>query len=145
MSIEIRALGQGDGHLLSRVADGVFDGSVDEGLVEQFLGDDRHHLVVALDGGTVVGMASGVHYVHPDKQPELWVNEVGVADTHLRQGVATRVLRELFAIGRRVGCEDAWVLTEERNAPANRLYGALGGRREDERVVMFSFRLGDYR
>jgi hypothetical protein len=35
---------------------------------------------MATAGDTVVGFASAVHYVHPDKAPELWINEVGVAE-----------------------------------------------------------------
>ena len=53
----------------------------------EFLADSRHHLAVAVDEGRVVGMASAVHYVHPDKPPELWINEVGVAPTHRGLGI----------------------------------------------------------
>jgi hypothetical protein len=45
---------------------------------------DRSETVVARDASVVVGFASGVHYVHPDKSPELWINEVGVARSHCR-------------------------------------------------------------
>lgn len=45
----------------------------------EFLRDPRHHIAVAIEDGVVVGIASGVHYLHPDKPPELFVNEVGVA------------------------------------------------------------------
>ena len=143
--IVIRELGPTDAGVLQRVAPDVFDGPVDAALAAEFLSDPRHHLVVALESETVVGMASAVHYVHPDKPPELWVNEVGVADSHVRRGVATRLLRALFGVGRGLGCGEAWVLTDESNAPAKRLYGALGGRREEEHLVMYSFHLDDYR
>ncbi len=81
-AITIRLLGPEDAPVLDRVAPDVFDGAVDARWTGEFLNDVRHHLAVALDDGQVVGMASALHYVHPDKPPELYVNEVGVAPTH---------------------------------------------------------------
>src|SRR4026209_1421657 len=92
MAIEFRILGAGDAAVLDRVADGVFDGAVQPALVREFLGDARHHLAVAVADGVVVGFVSGVHYVHPDKPAELWINEVAVAPTHLRHGLAQTLL-----------------------------------------------------
>ncbi len=104
MSVEVKVLGPDDGDVLSRVAAGVFDYAVDPDTTREFLADPRHHIVVALEHGTVVGFASGLHYVHPDKPtPELWINEVAVAPSHRRQGVATAILHELFAFGAATG------------------------------------------
>ena len=78
-NVAIRRIGPDDAAVLDRVADDVFDYPIDPRWTAEFLADRRHHLAVALDGDLVVGMASAVHYVHPDKPPELWINEVGVA------------------------------------------------------------------
>lgn len=83
-------------------------------------------MAVALEDERIVGFASAVHYLHPDKGPELWINEVGVAPTHRRQGLARRLLRALFRKGRELGCYQAWVLTDRDNAPAQALYGSTG-------------------
>ena len=90
----------------------------------------------------MVGFASAVSYVHPDKPPELWINEVGVAPTHHRRGVARALLGLLFEVGRREGCATAWVLTERENGPAMRLYQSCGGEEAEDETVMFSFELG---
>lgn len=141
MSIEFRILGRDDEALLSRVAPGVFDHDVDSALSREFLHDPRHHLAVALEDGTVVGFASAVHYVHPDKPVELWINEVGVAPTHQRQGLGRRLLQTMFAHGRGLGCREAWVLTSPANGAAIRLYEAAGGIDLADPPVMFTFRL----
>lgn len=60
----------------------MFDNDAVPELSAEFLQDDRHHLVVALEDELVVGFASRVYYVHPDKPPELWINEIGVAPSH---------------------------------------------------------------
>lgn len=138
--IVVRVLGPPDAALLDRVAPDVFDGPVDARWWGEFAADPRHHLAVALDGDTVVAMASGVHYVHPDKPPELWINEVGVAPSHQQRGIGRRVVAALLAHGRALGCRGAWVLTHGENEPARRLYAALGG--VEERTVLVAFDLG---
>jgi ribosomal protein S18 acetylase RimI-like enzyme len=142
MSIEIRILEAADHNVLERVAADVFDGPINPSWAAEFLHDPRLHLVVALDGDTVVGFASGVHYLHPDKPPELFINEVGVAPSHRRQGVGKEMLQALMDQGRALGCAQAWVLTSRSNAAAMRLYASLGGQdASEEAQVMFEFQL----
>lgn len=141
MAIIIRVLGSDDAGVLEQVAVDVFDNEVDPRWSAEFLADPRHHLAVALDDGQVVGMASAVHYVHPDKPPELWINEVAVAPSHHHRGIGRQLLDALFARGRTLGCQEAWVLTEQNNAAARGLYGAVGGVEAPEPVVMVTFAL----
>jgi ribosomal protein S18 acetylase RimI-like enzyme len=143
VTLEIRHLGPDDERVLRNVAVGVFDHEVDPVLASEFLRDPRHHLVVAIEDGSVVGFASGVHYVHPDKPAELWINEVGVAPSHQRRGLGKRLLQAIFARGRDLGCREAWVLTSHANGPAVRLYEAAGGVDMADPPVMFTFRLAD--
>lgn len=137
--VAIRLLGRDDAAVLSRVADGVFDHAIDERWTAEFLADPRHHMVVALAGDMVVGMASAVHYVHPDKPPELWVNEVGVAPTQRSRGVGRALLHALLEHGRALGCTEAWLGTEHDNVEARRLYAAVGG--EEQSMVYVTFDL----
>ncbi|HEX6643512.1 MAG TPA: GNAT family N-acetyltransferase [Gemmatimonadales bacterium] len=141
MSVEVRLLAPSDAWVFDHVSPDVFDEPIDARWSAEFLADARHHLAVALDGALLVGMASAVHYVHPDKPPELWINEVGVAGTHRRQGIAARLLEELFMRGRELGCSQAWVLADESNHAAHALYERAGGVAARERAVMFEFDL----
>lgn len=137
----VRLLAADEAAALQAVAPDVFDHAVDPRWTAEFLADPRHHLVVALDDGCVVGMASAVHYVHPDKAPELWINEVGVAPSHQRRGLGKRLLAALFARGRALGCAEAWVGTEASNVAARGLYASAGGEEDPEPFVTFSFTL----
>jgi ribosomal protein S18 acetylase RimI-like enzyme len=150
MTATIKILRPGDDHVLMNVAEGIFDYPVDAKLTKEFLEDPRHHIAVAIDDGVVVAFASGVHYIHPDKTPELWVNEVGVAATHQRCGLGKAVLRALFDVGRSHNCTAAWVLTHRSNPAAIALYSSIGGIEGAEGglgivddVVGFSFSLAD--
>jgi aminoglycoside 6'-N-acetyltransferase I len=142
MAPEIKILRSGDQALLDNVPAGVFDNSLNPQLVREFLGDERHHLVVAVDRGQVIGFVSGVHYVHPDKPSEMWINEVGVAPSHQGQGVGKAMIQELLQHARRLGCREAWVLTDRANHSAMRLYASTGGQEAPHDQVMFTFFLG---
>lgn len=136
-TVLIRILGTSDAPVLERVETGVFDFDVDPNLTAEFLADPRHHMVVALVDDRVVGMASAVHYVHPDKATEFWVNEVGVAPSHQRRGIGRKLLSALLDHGRALGCRTAWLGTEEDNTAARRLYAGAGGKEEPMIYVTF--------
>ena len=137
--VQIAVLGPGDQAKLGDVLPEVFDFPVRGDLVREFLEDPRHHLAVAVDQGHVVGFASAVHYIHPDKDAELWINEVGVAPGHRGVGLGEGLLRALLRLGQNLGCREAWVLTERENGAARRLYESLGGVEAPTHSVMFSF------
>lgn len=142
---DIRMLQAGEADVLAHVADDVFDNPVDPLLAAAFLADPRHHIAVAIENDLVVGFASGVDYLHPDKPTELWINEVGVSPRHQGQGLGKRMMACLLEHRRALGCGAAWVLTEAGNGPARALYAAAGGKIEpdeadaDKRVVMYVF------
>jgi ribosomal protein S18 acetylase RimI-like enzyme len=142
-AIETRMLHAGDHALLMNVAPDVFDNDLDDRLTSEFLSDDRHHVAVAIDNGRVIGFASGVHYIHPDKPAEMWINEVGVADTHQGRGIGKAIMRTMLEHARTLGCVNAWVLTERSNTAAMALYASAGGRESAPDEVMLTFKLDD--
>jgi ribosomal protein S18 acetylase RimI-like enzyme len=139
--VTVRLLGPDDADVLKNVMDGVFDNAADMRLTDEFLRDLRHHLAVALDDETVVGMASALHYIHPDKPPELYINEVGVAESYRNRGIGRQLLRALFDHGKTLGCTEAWLGTERSNSAARRMYAAAGGEEEQEDTVIVWFTL----
>ncbi|HEX5438839.1 MAG TPA: GNAT family N-acetyltransferase [Gemmatimonadaceae bacterium] len=143
MNLTVRLLGANDEPVLRRVAPSVFDAPVDPRWSAEFLADPRHHLAVALDAEEVVGMASAIHYVHPDKAPQLWINEVGVAPTHRGRGIGRRLMELLLEHARTLGCTEAWVLTDDPgNRAAHALYASVGGEPTPEgSVAMYTFPL----
>ena len=143
MTVVIRVLAPNEAPVLDHVAPDVFDHPIDPRWCGEFFADPRHHLAVALDGDLVVGMASGVHYVHPDKAPELWINEVGVSDRYRGQGVGRQLVQTLVAHGASLGCREAWVLTSPDNDAAQRMYRAAGAIPHEEPSIMFTYRMGD--
>ncbi len=141
--ITFRRLRPEDAALLSRVAPGVFDETVQPDHTAAFLGADTHEMVVALArdaaaGDLVVGMVSGLIHYHPDKPAQFWIIELGTSDEWLRRGIATQLVEAMLAIATLRGCETAWLVTEQDNRPARALYRRAGGR-EVPGLVMYDW------
>lgn len=128
---------------LCAVQTDIFDHAINEQRTSEFLADPRHHIALAFADDLIVGMASAVHYVHPDQEPSLFINEVGVAPEYQKRGIGRELVQTLCAHGKSLGCTEAWVATEPSNTAARRTYAAAGGTEDDEPFVMFTFNLRD--
>jgi ribosomal protein S18 acetylase RimI-like enzyme len=138
--LEIKLLGPTDSQYLNNIAEDVFDDPIVESSAQEFLNDPRHRLVVALENHVVIGFVSAVIYVHPDKTaPELWINEIGVAPTHQRQGIGKALLQHLLEDAKQSGCTEAWVLTDRENLAAMAMYKSAGGVETAPDPTMFTF------
>ncbi|MEA1977358.1 MAG: GNAT family N-acetyltransferase [Chloroflexota bacterium] len=98
-----KLLSAGDEKLLEASERGLFDGEIQPELGSQFLSDPRHHIAVAIEGATIVGFASAVRYIHPDKPDELWINEVAVVKAYRQKGIADALLKLLSNVGGSLG------------------------------------------
>jgi ribosomal protein S18 acetylase RimI-like enzyme len=141
MAVTVRILQPSEARLVASAAPGVFDHAPQFSLTTEFLKDPWHHLVAAIDEGRVVGFISAMHYLHPDKLTELWINEVGVAPSHRSKGIGAELLRTMLEHGRKLGCVNAWVLSDKANTAAMRLYAGAGGVEVAKPAVMFEFDL----
>lgn len=140
MPIKYKLADHSDLPAMVKVGDDLFDHPIKENRASEFLDDPRHHLFLAYDGQHVVGMASAFHYVHPDKDPNLFINEVGVIDSHQSQGIGRRLVKEIVAYGQeKLDCKEAWVGTDQSNIAAQKAYLAAGGKKDDEPFVLIEF------
>lgn len=137
MTFILRRVGPGDEPIFDRTAADVFDEAIDAERLRAYLAEPGHLMLVALDDGVVVGQCAAVIHQHPDKVTELYIDEVGVATTHLRQGIATAMVRAMFEWGREMGCREAWLGTELDNLEANGLYRKVGGKAEHMQYYEF--------
>jgi aminoglycoside 6'-N-acetyltransferase I len=142
-SIEVKLLSIEDLALLDRVEHGVFDYPVQRALAEQFLAAAGNFLAVAMLSGVVVGMASAIAYLHPDKPLQLFISEVGVAARVRGLGIGKRLVSALIEQGRRIGCTEAWVATEVGNAAARALYSSLNGVEDPDNAIVYTWKLGN--
>ena len=122
----------------------LFDLPPTEHATAAFLADERHHLLVAVEGDTTVGFVSGVELIHPDKGTEMLLYELSVDEAHRRQGIARALVEALLRLASRRGCYDVFVLTERSNTAAVATYLSTHAT-DDGDQVMFSWDLADRR
>jgi ribosomal protein S18 acetylase RimI-like enzyme len=123
-----------------KVGDQLFDHEIKTNRANEFLTDPRHHLVLAYFNDKVVGMASGFHYIHPDKEPELFIYEVAVLEEFQNQHIGRTLLKNLVEYSKKLGCVEAWVLTDDSNSAARKSYIAAGGIESKSQTILISFK-----
>jgi ribosomal protein S18 acetylase RimI-like enzyme len=138
--VQIRKLTTKDEHLLLGVHPGLLDRGIQPELASEFLKDPRHHFIAAIDSGDIIGFVSALHYIHPDKPPRLWINEVGVAPGFRGRGVGKAMMAKVLSMAAELGCTEAWTLTEPDNEAATALYTSVGGAPSPS--IMYRFPLG---
>ncbi|MDX1929618.1 MAG: GNAT family N-acetyltransferase [Pirellulaceae bacterium] len=129
-----------DEALFEHVAEDVFDNAIIPQRLQENLKDRRLHLALAISNGLIVGMAAGMHYSQPDKDPQFFVDELGVAPGYQRRGIGRGLLQLLLELAQGLGCKEAWVATEEDNRPAKSLYASMPNSQES-RAVIYTFTL----
>ena len=138
--VRVRRASPGDEDEVARFEE-AFDYDVLPGETRRFLLDERHHLLLGYVDDRPAGFVSAVEVFHPDKRPELFLNEIGVVEDARRRGVARALIEELKRLGRERGCAIMWVLTDEDNDAAMSLYRSTGGRPDRTPHVMFEYDL----
>ena len=139
--VEIVQLGAGDADKVIAAGD-LFDEQPILDATARFLDEPGHHLLFAYEGDVPIGFISGVETVHPDKGTEMFLYEMGVAESHRRHGVGRALIDRLVTIARDAGCYGMWVGTEATNIAALAAYEASGAVRDQEPAVILTWKFG---
>jgi ribosomal protein S18 acetylase RimI-like enzyme len=119
-----------------QAAEALFDDPIDLPATRRFLEDDANVLLIAYVDRVAAGFVSGTELLHPDKStPELFLNELSVDEEYRGRGIGRALVVELWTHAQTRGCRGMWVLTDEENTAANRVYGAAGGVRAGIEVM----------
>lgn len=74
-------------------------------------------------------------------RPKLFLYSIDVFPQFQQQGIGIALIEELKRIGVSKNCSEIFVLTNENNTAANRLYQRTGGVRENPDDVMYVYPL----
>ena len=141
MTAAIHRVTDKNSSLLDNIAADVFDHAIIPEQLQAFLDDPRHVLYVAAIDDVVVGMASGFEYFHPDKQPQLFINEVGVSPPYQRKGIGKQLVEALIDDARRRDCIFAWLGTDNDNLPAQACFGSVPGGSDPTQFLLYEWKL----
>jgi|SRR5882672_8437971 len=102
-----------------------FDEPIDRQRAARCVASDDVVLVVALAEAMVVGQCLAMVHRHPDKETELYIDDLAVSPAFRRRGVGRRLVEACAHAGREAGADSMWVGTEPDNEDANAFYQAL--------------------
>lgn len=146
MNVTLRRLRATDPDLAS-IASGLNTGDNEvsvkaftEQSLREFVSNPDRFYIIATIGGRIAGATHGYLHLHPAGPKYLYIDEVDTVKQFRRQGVATAMMREAFAIGRELGATEAWLGTEDDNEPAKALYQSLRPS-EIERGPIYTYKI----
>ena len=106
----------------------------------RFLGNVNHYFYVAEVDGELAGFLLAYKMERCDgERAMMFLYEIEVLSRHRRQGVGRALVEAVKEECERRGFLKMFVLTEESNEPAQRLYLASGGTLEQKGALLFHF------
>lgn len=85
-------------------------------------------LVAEADGAVVGGLVAYVLDKFEQERRELYIYDLGVAEPHRRQGIATALIGALQQLAAEIGAWTIYVQADPEDGPALALYAGLGTR-----------------
>jgi len=104
--------------------------------VTNFLQHPDHYFIAAIEGDRPLGFALAYELQRIDRsQPMLFLYEIGVAEAHQRQGVASAMIDFLKRICSENGMFKMFVIADASNTAALRLYDSTFGEPGRDSIV----------
>jgi ribosomal protein S18 acetylase RimI-like enzyme len=108
---------------------------------KNFVSNEKNILIIAFVGDEIAGFIFGWEVPRLEKAKHFYIDEVATTEKFQRQGIATKMFDLLKKIMTEEKFELMYVLTEEDNIPACKLYESLDTNVERENgVVMFEYK-----
>lgn len=117
----------------------LFDDEPTADLTRVFLAKPGNHLVLALVDGSPVGFVSGIEITHPDKEPEMLLYELGVDESHRREGHGKELVLGLAVVAQERSCRGMWVPVDPDNRAAIATYRSAGAEEELSLIMSWNF------
>jgi ribosomal protein S18 acetylase RimI-like enzyme len=130
----------GDEELAEQVLQRFFLEDLRDNHIHNFLISDHNYLLVAVWEGVPVGVLLGYRLERPETQrPKLFVYEMEVLAAQRGRGIGKVLINSFQDIARQVNATEIFLMTNQSNIPAMRLYESTGGVQEGDDNVLFVY------
>ena len=141
MHATIRRLMPGDESVALRVAALFKSAASPSSRPSRFLANGANYLIVAEVASELAGFVIAYRLDRLDRDAgQLFVYEVGVLPQFQRRGIGTQLMRGIRHLVAAEGLMEAFVLTDQANVGAQRLYGGTGATIEEDQSMLFVYR-----
>jgi predicted N-acetyltransferase YhbS len=111
--------------------------AVDDGAIREFLDDPACYLMAAVEGERVVGSLNGYALRKPHRRErQFLLYGLDVREEWRGRGIGRKLVREFVEEARKVGAYGVWVVSNEGNRAAMKVYEVCGFRRVNRDDVM---------
>lgn len=117
--------------IMDNISADLFDQPIKPDQLTAFISEPSHWLVVAVLDGRVIGKATAMVHRRPDKDNELYLDEIDVIPSLRRMGIAKLILAKILQMADDRDCDECWLGTEKNNIAARNLYESNGAKPED--------------
>lgn len=92
-----------------------------------FIANENNHAVMKVINEKVVGLVWGYTLERMDTEPMMFIYSVDVIEEYRRKGIAKELVKSFIDYAKENGYSKTFLLTEESNFAANKLYQSLNG------------------
>ena len=140
MGVVIRRLKSGDETRAGEVAATFKAAQFPLPRASRFLANPANYLIVAEMAGELAGFVLAYRLQPLDREaPQLFVYEIGVTSQHRHGGIGTSLMGYVRELVAEESLMEAFVLADQRNDAAVRLYHSTGGHVEGAGNVLFVY------
>ncbi len=109
--------------------------------IEKFLSNENNYLIAYIENDKILGFVLAYTLQRYDGRAEmLYLHEIDVAETHRKQGIATKLMNELKEIKDKNGYDKIFLVTNKSNDAAISLYESMGGVTNSDDDIIFTFK-----
>lgn len=138
MVIEVKRLQKGDEELTQEIVDQFWPGSK---LNDEFLSKETNYLIAAYVDEVFAGFLYAYELDRIEQQrPMMFFYSIDVLNQYRRQGIGKRLIEELKHICAERNVSKMYVLTDEANVVAMKLYESTGSKRILPDNVLFVYK-----
>ncbi|HZZ44526.1 MAG TPA: GNAT family N-acetyltransferase [Tepidisphaeraceae bacterium] len=114
----------------------------DPSALQEFLQDPTCFLIVAVDHQRVIGSLDGYALRKPHrKEKQFLLYALDVREEYRRKGIGTKLVQQFVQEARNAAAYEIWVLTNEQNQAAVKVYESNGFRRMNQDDAMMELQL----
>jgi len=104
-----------------------YHGVLQDENISSFLASPSNYFLLALHGTRPVGALYGYLLYHPHRpDPQLFLYGIDVDENFRNRGIGTSLVRQFVQEARKAGASEVWVITNESNQAAMKMYLRAG-------------------
>jgi ribosomal protein S18 acetylase RimI-like enzyme len=115
----------------------------DISFLKSFLNDSSTFAFVAVEEGLFVGVIYGYILQKPFNEPMFYIHSLDVDVRYRRRGIGTKLMEKAIRYGEELGCYKGFVITNQSNEYACKVYEKLGGIRTHQDDVVYEYKKRD--